>query len=245
MPPPPGPTALTTATGLIEPAGRVAKGRFGYVLDGRLNDSFEAVNLLLADHVAVRRVDRPADAGTRPGDFAVAASAAAELVASVARETGVDFNALDTDPTAGSRALSQSRIGMYQRYFGGNMDAGWTRWLLADFSVPYTTPMDAHLTAGAPPDHLHVLLLPAAGGPARAPGWANTLAGSRASAAPPNAAVTSGGSSPRRGTSHSITVKGSSRPRASSSTSPGRPALPPSIFRVSMGFMDRGNGNYF
>jgi len=42
----------------IAPAGTVApQARLGYVLDGRLNDSFRAVNLLWDRGVTVRRVD--------------------------------------------------------------------------------------------------------------------------------------------------------------------------------------------
>ena len=156
-------TTLAKVYGLIEPAGRVALGRFGYVLDGRLNDSFEAVNLLLAANVRVQRVDRPADSSLRPGDFLVEAGAPNETVADVARETGVDFAALDTDATAGSRPVSQLRIGMYQRYYGGNMDEGWTRWLLEDFSFPYTTLMDAEITGGDLSDDYDVVILPADG----------------------------------------------------------------------------------
>ena len=153
-------TTLAKVYDLIEPAGRVALGRFGYVLDGRLNDSFEAVNLLLAANVRVRRVDRPAGSGLRPGDFLVEAGAPNETVADVARETGVDFAALDTEATAGSRPVTQLRIGMYQRYYGGNMDEGWTRWLLEDFSFPYTTLMDAEITGGDLSDDYDVIILP-------------------------------------------------------------------------------------
>ena len=32
---------------------------------------------------------------------------------------------------------------MYQRFYGGNMDEGWTRWLLEDFQFAYTTIRDA------------------------------------------------------------------------------------------------------
>ena len=109
-------TELTRVSALIEPAGQVALGRFGYVLDGRLNDSFEAVNLLLAANVRVRRVDRPADGSLRPGDFLVEAGAPSATVADVARETGVDFVALDIEVTTGSRRLTQLRIGICLLY---------------------------------------------------------------------------------------------------------------------------------
>ena len=156
-------TGLTRVTHLIEPRGQVTMGRFGYVLDGRLNDSFEAVNLLLAANVSVRRVDRPADENLRPGDFLVEAGAAAAILADVALETGVDFAALETDESSGSRPLTQLRIGMYQRYYGGNMDEGWTRWLLEDFSFPYTTLMDAEIKGRELYDDYDVIILPADG----------------------------------------------------------------------------------
>jgi hypothetical protein len=34
---------------------------------------------------------------------------------------------------------------MYQRYYGGNMDEGWTRWLLEDFQFEYATIRDADI----------------------------------------------------------------------------------------------------
>jgi len=50
----------------------------GYSIDGRLNDSFRAVNLLFDKNVAIRRVDKAA-AGLRPGDFLIPAGSEAAL----------------------------------------------------------------------------------------------------------------------------------------------------------------------
>ncbi len=50
----------------------------GYAFDGRLNDSFKALNLLLDKGVAVRRVDK-AGQGLRPGDFVVVPGSEAVL----------------------------------------------------------------------------------------------------------------------------------------------------------------------
>jgi len=52
---------------------------------------------------------------------------------------------------------------MYQRYLGGNMDEGWTRWLLEDFSFPYTSLMDAEITGGDLHEDYDVIILPADG----------------------------------------------------------------------------------
>ncbi len=43
---------------------------------------------------------------------------------------------------------------MYQRYWGGNMDEGWTRLLLEQFGFPYTTLMDAEIKKGGLNDKL-------------------------------------------------------------------------------------------
>ena len=44
--------------------------------------------------------------------------------------------------------MKKPRVGMYQRYYGGNMDEGWTRFLLEMFAFPYTSLMDAELKKG-------------------------------------------------------------------------------------------------
>ena len=153
-------TALATVDELLTPAGAVVQGQFGYVLDGRLNDSFKAANLLLAENIAVRRVTN-SDAGAQAGDFIVPASATGTVVTEIARTTGVSFSALDIDATGVSQPLQRNRIGMYQRYYGGNMDEGWTRWLLEAFAFPYDTLMDAAITEGNLRNAYDVIVLPA------------------------------------------------------------------------------------
>ena len=152
-------TDLVRVAEPISPSGQVNKGQHGYVLDGRLNDSFTAVNLLWNGKVKVRRVDRQA-AGLDPGDFIIPASAPDDLVAEVAGKTGVDFKALNTDGLSVSRPLKRMRIGMYQRYLGGNMDEGWTRLLLEKFEFPYASFKDKELKAGNLHKKYDVIILP-------------------------------------------------------------------------------------
>ncbi|RPJ80596.1 MAG: peptidase M14 family protein, partial [Acidobacteria bacterium] len=133
-------------TGPINPAGNVAKGAVGYVIDGRLNDAFKAVNLLFERNVPVRRVDATGD-GLRAGDFIVPAAAPAALLGEIAQTTGVDFNALKAEPKA-SHELKRMRIGMYQRYRGGNMDEGWTRWVFEQNAFQFKQVYDTELKKG-------------------------------------------------------------------------------------------------
>ena len=151
---------MAKVTAPIERAGRVEKGASGYVIDGRLNDSFRAVNLLFDKEVIIRRMTQAGAAGLRPGDFVVIGGADA-VVQDVARQTGVAFSPLATDVTRTSYQVKRLRIGMYQRYYGGNMDEGWTRWLLEQWGFPYKSLMDAEIKAGNLLTKYDVIILPA------------------------------------------------------------------------------------
>jgi hypothetical protein len=49
---------------------------------------------------------------------------------------------------------------MYQRYWGGNMDEGWTRFLLEQFAFPYTSLFDAEIKKGNLRAKYDVIILP-------------------------------------------------------------------------------------
>ena len=136
---------LRVLTAAIPVAGTVESGSTYHVLDGRLNDSFRAANLLLASGGTVQRVTA-ANGSLRQGDFIV--SGAASALNDVARETGVDFTAIGSVPSSGVVGVEAPRIGMYQRYGGGNMEEGWTRLVFEQFDFPYTSIMDAEIQAG-------------------------------------------------------------------------------------------------
>jgi len=148
---------LKKLTAPVEESAKVSEGSAGYAIDGRLNDSFRAVNILLAAGVKVERVDKQ-QPGLRVGDFVVARGAA---VAGVAKETGVSFTALNAALKPGSvHAVKKLRIGLRQRYSGGNIDEGWTRWLIEDFKFPYTSLMDADIKRGGLIDKYDVIIIP-------------------------------------------------------------------------------------
>jgi hypothetical protein len=65
--------ALTPVYAGLEPSGTISAGAVGYVLDGRLNDSFGAMNRLLAAGAPVRRASGDGT-GFRAGDFLVPAT---------------------------------------------------------------------------------------------------------------------------------------------------------------------------
>ncbi len=139
-------------------SGKVNSGGEGYVLDGRLNASFKAVNLLLDKGIEVHRVDKAAQ-GLLPGDFFVLNGPQAVLE-DVAKETGVDLKLLPKRPQQGIHQVKGMRLGMYQRYWGGNMDEGWTRLVLEQFAFPYTSLKDAEIKKGNLNKKYDVIILP-------------------------------------------------------------------------------------
>jgi hypothetical protein len=154
------PGTLEPVAATIEPLGSVTKGAFGYVLDGRLNAAFRAVNLLLDKGVAVRRVTASGAAGLRQGDFVVA-DAGGTVAQDVARATGVGFAPLAVNAQSATTPVRRLRVGMYQRFFGGNMDEGWTRWLLEQWGFPFTSLKDAEIKTGKLAAKYDVIILPA------------------------------------------------------------------------------------
>jgi hypothetical protein len=142
----------------MEVPGKVDGGGAHYVLDGRLNAGFRAVNLLLDKGVGVRRIDTTAP-GLRPGDFVVSGGSEAVL-SGVAQETGVSFKSVAAVPGKGVHELKRMRVGMYQRYWGGNMDEGWTRLTLEQFAFPYDSLKDAEIKKGGLVKNYDVIILP-------------------------------------------------------------------------------------
>lgn len=131
-------------------AGTVANAAQAWTFDAKLNNSFRAMNALLDRGVEVRRV-------RGSGEFVVGAGAQGHLAA-LAKETGVDFAAAKMG--GATEPVKRSRIGMYQRYRGGNIDEGWTRWLLEQYGFPYKSIMDAEIKKGGLNANYDVILLP-------------------------------------------------------------------------------------
>ncbi|NQT79192.1 MAG: peptidase M14 family protein [Candidatus Aminicenantes bacterium] len=145
-------------SGQVQVTGKVIAGGSGYVLDGRLNDSYTAVNLLLNKGILVQRIDN-VTSGLRPGDFIISKGSAAVLK-EVAEQTGVDFKALKKKIKEGIHQVKKPRVAMYKRYYGGNMDEGWTRLLLEKFSFPYKSLLGEEVKKGDLLKKYDVIIIP-------------------------------------------------------------------------------------
>ncbi|MBC7363168.1 MAG: peptidase M14 family protein [Candidatus Aminicenantes bacterium] len=139
-------------------SGKVEAGPAGFYLEGRLNDSFTAVSLLLDEKIEVFRIEKRQDK-LQAGDFLLA-SAPVPVLQKIAEKTGVDFLPLSSWPETGVHKVRRLTTGLYQRYYGGNMDEGWTRLLLEKFSFPYLTIRDSDIKSGQLLKKIDLLILP-------------------------------------------------------------------------------------
>jgi hypothetical protein len=99
----------------------------GYTWIGRMNDAFTVAQLLLAEGVQVFR--------TEGGDFFVKASASNQL-AQVGKRTALSFVAVSKRPKD-THLIHGPRIAIVEKY-GGSIPAGWYRFLLDQYKIPYT-----------------------------------------------------------------------------------------------------------
>ena len=140
----------------------VGISQVGYLFDGRLNDSFKVLNQLFDQGVEVTRLHEMVSvrAETFPAGAFVAAAGSEELLAKIAQDCGVTFYALEGNIETEQSEIQRARIGMYQRYWGGNMDEGWTRLVLEQYGFPYQRLKDEEIKAGNLNERIDVLILP-------------------------------------------------------------------------------------
>ncbi len=155
------------------PATDVTQSAQGYLLSTEVNQSFVAVNQLLAAGIPVYRTAQ-STANLPAGTFYVPAQGH-RILQDAAASLGVRPQPADGRPQHAA-AIKPRRIGLYD-YYGGSMPSGWVRWLLEqyrydDVSIVYPTEIDA----GKLHEKYDILLFIGGGIPA-----ANATGGARAS----------------------------------------------------------------
>jgi hypothetical protein len=123
----------------------------GYLLDTRLNDSFRAVNRLIAAGEEVCRLQSEfaVEGAKHPaGTFFIASkSTTRAIVEKLARELGTPFVGVAQSPGDNAVKLKPVRVGLWDRY-GGSMPAGWTRMILEQFEFPFQVVYPPQLDRG-------------------------------------------------------------------------------------------------
>jgi hypothetical protein len=117
----------------------------GYYFSRKMNDSFIAVNRLVAAGEDVSWLwNGPMGQGT----FYVAAKPTTRAALQKAADLGVSFEAATGAPAGPAAKLRRLRIGLYDQY-GGTMPSGWTRLIFENFEFPYELVFPPDLDAGS------------------------------------------------------------------------------------------------
>lgn len=121
-----------------EPANLPKAG--GYVISAKENSSYRTVNKLLAAGFAVSRIDVcPYRDFYVEGDYA--------KLCEIFNQTQAVVRAIDA-PHPQMTPVKPLKIAIYQRYYTGNADEGWTRLLMDNMEYSYETVMDADIFDG-------------------------------------------------------------------------------------------------
>jgi zinc carboxypeptidase len=129
------------------PAGAIRGGQtpVGYYFSRKVNDSFIAVNRLVA---AGEDVMWLSNAPMGPGTFYVVAKPTTRaILQKAAADLGLSFEAVTTAPEVPGYKLRKLRIGLYDQY-GGTMPSGWTRLIFENFEFPFEVVFPPDLDAG-------------------------------------------------------------------------------------------------
>lgn len=139
---------LKAISAVSQPMAELKKA-VGYVLSAKENDAYKTVNDLLKAGHKVFRID-----ACPYKDFYVEGKEA-DLQPMLQHSK---VRCVDKKPD-GLTPVKPLRIAMYQRFYGGNADEGWTRLVLENFGFNYTTVLDADIAKGVLSKY-DVLILP-------------------------------------------------------------------------------------
>jgi hypothetical protein len=130
--------------------GKVTGNGPRFMFDYRGPDAAKAINRLLKDGARLS-LDKSRVWVT---------SAPRKSLDAVASELGLQIKAAEGTPAAGALAIKAPRVGMYSPWTGGNMDEGWTRWVLEQYDFNLSTLHNADIRAGKLRDKYDVIILP-------------------------------------------------------------------------------------
>ena len=134
-------TRLSSA--VPRPVGRVSGNGPRYVFEYRGPDTAIAINRLIKDGAKL--------AFEAPSQVVVD-GASRDKVDAVAKEFGLTVVSPEPPPTGVTQALQPirlPRVALYYPWTGGNIDEGWTRWVLEQYEFPYTTIHNSDVRQGS------------------------------------------------------------------------------------------------
>jgi hypothetical protein len=156
--PHPSSLQLTRVNGRPRTEGRLAGNGTRFVFDYVGADAAIAVNRLLKSGARVA-LERPSQV--------VVSGVPRERIEGLAKELGLNVAATEPPataaaeiPDASSLLLRTPRIGLYSPWTGGNMDEGWTRWVLEQYEFTSATIHNADVRRGGLRQNFDTIIIP-------------------------------------------------------------------------------------
>src|SRR5574338_163922 len=135
-------------------AGNVAGNGARFVFDYRGPDAAAAINTLVSS--GGRVAFQPGTSTTRVSVSGISRKQADE----VAARYGLSLRVGNGNEAPGAVRIRAPRIGMYQPWTGGNMDEGWTRWVLEQYGFKSTPLHNADVRTGGLKAKYDAIILP-------------------------------------------------------------------------------------
>ena len=139
--------------------GDIKNSKTGHLLDGRQNYSYAVVNNLLKSSVIVYRALEPVGDIPKGAFYIPYQKDNEEKLRKEAEKYHVIFYNIEST-NFNTQKLQSQRIGVYQRYRGGNMDEGWLRWVLEQYNYEYKTLIDEEIKEGMLEKSYDVIIIP-------------------------------------------------------------------------------------
>jgi Zinc carboxypeptidase len=134
--------------------GRVTGNGPRFVFDYRGADAAKAINALIQQGARVT-ID-----STREAAKVGVSNVSRKQVEEVATTHGLEVRSEAANGSGASMRVRAPRIGMYQPWTGGNMDEGWTRWVLEQYGFQSTAIHNDDVRAGNLKERFDAIVLP-------------------------------------------------------------------------------------
>ena len=147
--------------GNIYPVYHVSSSNYGYIVSSAYNSAFSVVNDILNSGGHVYRIlsSVTVDGNTYPsGSFYIPSDVNSSLLEHLSNKYHVPIVPLKFKLDVEVREVRRLRVGIYQRYYGGNIDEGWTRWILEQHGFPYEVIKDKDIIDGKLPEKIDLLI---------------------------------------------------------------------------------------
>ncbi len=156
-------TGMTRVTEVPWPEGIVTGRRGDYIFPASDNNSFIAVNRILAAGGRVERATGPfeLDGGIWPAGTFVASGVGSDVMLEIS--TGTHVAMVRANTSTETVRLEPLRLGHYAPW-SGSMDEGWMRWILDEYEFPYERLRNADILAGDLIKRFNVISFAAIGG---------------------------------------------------------------------------------